>query len=531
MDKKEVIVFILVLIVLMPTVEAFSFGDIFSSISNFFKGIFGKEPIGSEGTPPNYTLTVVKSGIGSGTVTGTSDPAQTNINCGPTCSVLYSQNTNVTLTATPNATSTFSHWEGACSGTGTCTVIMDSAKTATAVFSQQSYTLTVIKSGTGEGSVSSNPSGINCGIDCSQAYAQETNVILTAIPMDGSTFVGWTGGICSSQSTTCQIIMNSNKSVGVIFNTQLIYYTLTASPLSGVVPLTVFFTVIENQISPNTTNTISPSPTGNIILPQLIYEWHFGDTNITTTTMNTIQHTYQSVGNYLAFVNIKQDDELVGVSNGVEIGVTSPSGPGGDGGPGGGGGAGNGGGGGGGCIPQWSCTLWGSCSTETNTQTRTCSDFNDCNTNIGKPSEIQSCTPTLADQLGISNIGEDIGGEIQEFIGEGGKLKSTYIALILLFILIIVCSLLIYFRGPFRKKKIIDNRPLSKFSDEKGKLKDISDLSAFKKIEVIDPMIRQAVEAVKKAKNDGFTRKEIEIELRDKGWTEKQIQDIIRYVF
>ncbi|MCI0469532.1 MAG: matrixin family metalloprotease, partial [Nitrospirae bacterium] len=52
------------------------------------------------------------------------------------------------------------------------------------------YTLTVSKSGTGSGTVSSSPSGISCGVDCSESYNSGTTVILTATPAAGSTFSG-----------------------------------------------------------------------------------------------------------------------------------------------------------------------------------------------------------------------------------------------------------------------------------------------------------------------------------------------------
>ena len=78
----------------------------------------------------NYTLTVAKSGTGSGTVTST--PA--GINCGATCSASFTSGTSVSLTATPAAGSTFTGWNGPCSGTGTCTVTMNSAISVTATF-------------------------------------------------------------------------------------------------------------------------------------------------------------------------------------------------------------------------------------------------------------------------------------------------------------------------------------------------------------------------------------------------------------
>src|SRR5207244_672380 len=57
------------------------------------------------------TLTVGKAGAGSGTVTST--PA--GISCGATCAASYQLGTVVTLTATPDADSTF---EGSWSGGG-----------------------------------------------------------------------------------------------------------------------------------------------------------------------------------------------------------------------------------------------------------------------------------------------------------------------------------------------------------------------------------------------------------------------------
>ena len=75
-----------------------------------------------------YPLTVLKAGTGTGRVSGT------GIDCGADCAESYAVGTNVTLTATPNAGSTFTSWSGACSGTGTCTVAMTAARAVTATF-------------------------------------------------------------------------------------------------------------------------------------------------------------------------------------------------------------------------------------------------------------------------------------------------------------------------------------------------------------------------------------------------------------
>lgn len=44
------------------------------------------------------------------------------------------------------------------------------------------------------------------------------------------------------------------------------------------------------------------------------------------------------------------------------------------------------------CFTEWSCTGWSACSQE-NTQTRTCTDLNECDTEEDKPDEEKSCNP------------------------------------------------------------------------------------------------------------------------------------------
>jgi preprotein translocase subunit YajC len=151
-----------------------------------------------------YTLMVTKAGTGSGTVT--SSPA--GINCGSDCSEAYNEGANVILTATASASSTFTGWSGACSGTGQCSVTMDADKTVIATFNQQQYTLTVTKAGTGSGTVTSSPTGINCGSDCSETYTKVQKVKLTAKADTDSTFNGWEGGSCSG-TKTCTVTVDA----------------------------------------------------------------------------------------------------------------------------------------------------------------------------------------------------------------------------------------------------------------------------------------------------------------------------------
>lgn len=77
-------------------------------------------------------------------------------------------------------------------------------------------TLTVSRSGAGHGTVRSDPSGIACGLTCSQAFDDRSRVTLTAKPNRGSTFTGWSGA-CTG-SLACVVTMNSNESVTATFD-------------------------------------------------------------------------------------------------------------------------------------------------------------------------------------------------------------------------------------------------------------------------------------------------------------------------
>ena len=165
-----------------------------------------------------FPLSVSKSGTGSGTVT--SSPA--GINCGAACSASYNYGTSVTLTASPAGGSTFTGWSGACSGTGSCVVSMTAARSVTASFTVQTFTLSVTIEdivnilGIGSGSVTSSPAGIDCGSGtCSANFDSGTSVTLTPHPGLGSTFAGWSGA-CSGTGS-CTVPMGSNQAVTAKF--------------------------------------------------------------------------------------------------------------------------------------------------------------------------------------------------------------------------------------------------------------------------------------------------------------------------
>jgi len=154
-----------------------------------------------------FTLSVNETG--SGTVTS----SPTGIDCGSTCSANYASGTQVTLTATPVSGGSFTGWSGACSGTGSCIVTMNAAKSVSATFSQVNYALLVGVSGSG--TVTSSPPGISCPSTCSANFGSGAVVTLNATPSGGASFTGW-GGACSGAGS-CVVTMNAAEDVSANF--------------------------------------------------------------------------------------------------------------------------------------------------------------------------------------------------------------------------------------------------------------------------------------------------------------------------
>jgi len=92
--------------------------------------------------------------------------------------------------------------------------------------SPPAQTLTVAKAGTGGGTVTSSPAGINCGSTCSTSFAYNTTVTLSASAGTGSTFAGWSGEGCSGTGT-CLVTMSEARDVTATFT--LNTYSLSVS--------------------------------------------------------------------------------------------------------------------------------------------------------------------------------------------------------------------------------------------------------------------------------------------------------------
>jgi hypothetical protein len=199
------------------------------------------------------TLNITLAGTGSGQVTYPNDatpPVQ--VTCQPTCSTEYSwffllPADTPELTAIAAAGSTFAGWTvnpasaivSGCNLATTCEVSMGAnglnpiAVTATFNAAPNTFPLAVSKAGSGQGTVTSNPAGIDCGTTCLAVFNQNTVVTLTATAAAGSTFGGWSGAGCTGTGT-CIVTMNAAQTVTATFNTQTFPLTVAITGTGGV---------------------------------------------------------------------------------------------------------------------------------------------------------------------------------------------------------------------------------------------------------------------------------------------------------
>jgi hypothetical protein len=126
-----------------------------------------------------YTLTASKGGTGTGTITGT------GLSCGNICLNIYSAGTIVTLTASPNAGSTFAGWSGGvCTGKGQCVLNITANTSVVALFNSNTYKIKA-KNGVG-GSIS--PSGavsVNSGSSQTFTISPRTDYRIVSVTVDG----------------------------------------------------------------------------------------------------------------------------------------------------------------------------------------------------------------------------------------------------------------------------------------------------------------------------------------------------------
>ena len=163
------------------------------------------------------------------------------IDCPGDCTESFPHGTEVTLTASHDATALFEGWTGACSGTAlTCTVPMTAAKSVGASFVAKPQ-LTVQKTGVvaSGGTVVGTANTINCGATCTRYMDPNSSITLTASHSAPSSppsaaFTGWSGAPGCGTQLQCTVNIGINdRTVVAQFNNSS--PTITSPPQPRIV--------------------------------------------------------------------------------------------------------------------------------------------------------------------------------------------------------------------------------------------------------------------------------------------------------
>jgi len=183
--------------------------------------------------------------LGQGTVVETS----TRFRCStPTtdtqtlCTADFESGQLITLHPQPAPGYHLNAWSGCDDNLGSagCVVLVDSGLTGSVIaeFVDNSVAYDLAVTVNGGGRVDSNPAGIACGADCSEAYTWGTSVALTATADPGNIFSGW-GGDCTGEAANTSVTVDLDRNCTALFNpigTMSQYILNTAVLLDGQPP-------------------------------------------------------------------------------------------------------------------------------------------------------------------------------------------------------------------------------------------------------------------------------------------------------
>ncbi len=179
--------------------------------------------------PANVTLSVGTGGVaGSGGSVASTDG---KISCPGTCSASYPYGSSLSLTQTPDASSTFSQWVGGCTGSTTpCALTLTADTSVTAVFALRRFSVVVTTSSltttnVATGTVSSS-GGISCPGTCFTSVSAGSSITLLAAPAADSQVATWMGVPCAAGALTCTFTPTADTSLDVSFTLALHALTL-----------------------------------------------------------------------------------------------------------------------------------------------------------------------------------------------------------------------------------------------------------------------------------------------------------------
>ncbi|MGC2063196.1 MAG: PA domain-containing protein [Thermodesulfovibrionales bacterium] len=151
-----------------------------------------------------------------------------------------------------------------------------------------------VNTGSGSGTVTSAPAGINCGPICSATFPRDTPVSLSAVPSEDSYFSAWTG-VCIGNSQPCPVAMSAHRSVAAVFE-PVADFTYTMDPVSGNAPVAVSFA-------------------GSVIPGTTAWSWAFGDGE--SGTGQSPLHNFSTAGVWSVTLTITKDGSSFGKTKNV----------------------------------------------------------------------------------------------------------------------------------------------------------------------------------------------------------------------
>jgi hypothetical protein len=168
---------------------------------------------------PQKVLNVEVNNPSGGSVSSTPG----GIECGATCSAEFNEGSTVTLAPAAASGFKFVGWSGCTSESGEdCEVELGAEETVKVTFEPlPKFALNVVEEGTGDGTITSVPSGINCGPGgagtCSSEFTETETIVLSATPASGSDFVKWSG--CTSElEGRCEVTITAEVDVTAEFS-------------------------------------------------------------------------------------------------------------------------------------------------------------------------------------------------------------------------------------------------------------------------------------------------------------------------
>jgi len=248
-----------------------------------------------------YLLTVITDPVGL-SPQPTRNPAGET---GPANGWWYDATTSVTLTAQSVTGYNFNYWDvdGSSRGSGVnpITVVMDSPHTATAHYTVQVITYTLIIETTTGGTTNPKPG--------TYTYAAGSTVQVTANPSSGYVFDHWElNGTNVGTATTYTVTMNANYVLKAFFKTAPPPLTVSISPMSASI-------LVGQQVAFTSTVTGGTTP--------YKYQWYLNNNPVSGANSTNWTFTPTTAGIYYVYLKVTDANNNVAQSDTARIVVSS----------------------------------------------------------------------------------------------------------------------------------------------------------------------------------------------------------------